>query len=76
MGSDRRGALRRNRSEVFKDVMTSKEKELGKWEAEIKADKDRRRGTTGVYNPATGQREYGGMHRGPKKDMQGRRYGR
>jgi hypothetical protein len=68
------GALRRNRNAEFIDVMTGKTKTVGAWEDEMKADRDRRRGTTGVYNPSTGQRDYGGKHRGPKKDMRGRKH--
>ena len=68
--------LTRNTSEEFIDVMTGKKKTVGAWNAEMKADRDRRRGTSGVYNPMTGEREYGGQRRGPRKDMQGRRYGR
>jgi hypothetical protein len=68
------GALRRNRNAEFIDVMTGKTKEVGQWEDEMKADRDRRKGSTGVYNSSTGERDYGGQHRGVKKDMRGRKY--
>lgn len=67
--------LTRNTSEEFIDVMTGKTKTVGQWESEMKSDRDRRRGSTGVYNPSTGEREYGrGVSR--RKDMRGRTYGR
>jgi hypothetical protein len=44
------------------------------WRASMKAARAKQKSTTGVYNPKTGEREYSAEHRGPKKDMHGRRY--
>lgn len=58
----------------FHDVMTGKKKSVADWKKQLNADRDKQRGSSGVYNPKSGEREYGGFHRGPKKDMHGRRY--
>lgn len=69
MASERKGALRRNSHDKFIDVMTGKERTVGQWEAEQKEYRAKRAGTTGNYNPRTGERSYGAHYTGRRKSM-------
>jgi hypothetical protein len=68
-GTDLGGQDRITRNQTMQDAMSA-----SNWKAAYQAMRATQKGRTGIYNPQTGNREYGAHTSGPKKDMQGHRY--